>query len=92
MPAQLDSWEAYRDVRRLGRKTRLPEAQRATLWSIFEKVQEGLKQRGLITHAGLFSTLASIQQRTTPPYDFAIIDGQGYPGPQLRFLAAGGND
>lgn len=91
---QLDSWEAYRDVRRLGRKTRLPEAQRATLWSIFEKVQEGLKQRGLITHAGLFSTLASdIQQRTTPPYDFAIIDeAQDIRVPQLRFLAAlGGN-
>jgi len=31
---QLDTWEAYRDVRRLGRKTRLPEPQRAVLWSI----------------------------------------------------------
>ena len=28
---QLDTWEAYRDVRRLGRKTRLPEQQRAVL-------------------------------------------------------------
>lgn len=28
---QLESWESYRDVRRLGRKTRLPEPQRATL-------------------------------------------------------------
>jgi mRNA-degrading endonuclease RelE of RelBE toxin-antitoxin system len=32
---QLDSWDAYRDVKRLGRKTRLSEAQRATLWSVF---------------------------------------------------------
>ena len=32
---QLDSWESYRDVVRLGRKTRLPEKQRASLWSIF---------------------------------------------------------
>jgi hypothetical protein len=31
---QLESWEAYRDVRRLGRKTRLPEPQRVGLWSI----------------------------------------------------------
>ena len=30
---QLDSWEAYRDVRRLGRKTRLPVAKRSRLWS-----------------------------------------------------------
>ena len=34
---QLDSWEAYRDIRRLGRKTRLPVAQRSVLWSIFER-------------------------------------------------------
>ena len=29
---QLAEWEAYRDVARLGRKTRLPEAQRKVLW------------------------------------------------------------
>ena len=34
---QLDSWEAYRDVVRLGRKTRLAESQRAVLWSIFSR-------------------------------------------------------
>jgi hypothetical protein len=32
---QLETWESYRGVARLGRKTRLPEAQRAILWSIF---------------------------------------------------------
>lgn len=91
---QLDSWEAYRDVRRLGRKTRLPEAQRATLWTIFEKVRAELNERELTTHAGMFSALASvIAQRTTSPYDFAIIDeAQDIQVPQLRFLAAlGGN-
>ncbi len=31
---QLDSWDAYRDVKRLGRKTRLPEQQRVLLWSV----------------------------------------------------------
>ena len=30
---QLDSWEMYRDVARLGRKTRLPERDRAQLWA-----------------------------------------------------------
>src|SRR5439155_7467930 len=33
---QLGDWEAYRDVARLGRKTRLPEPQRKVLWSIFK--------------------------------------------------------
>ena len=40
---QLETWEAYRDVARLGRKTRLPEAQRKVLWSIFERVRAGLR-------------------------------------------------
>ena len=29
------TWETYRDVARLGRKTRLPEKHRAKLWEIF---------------------------------------------------------
>src|SRR5262249_38877600 len=52
---QLHGWEDYRDVVRLGRKTRLPEAQRKVLWSIFERVREGLRSRQLITYAGLFT-------------------------------------
>src|SRR5450759_3020816 len=51
---QLDSWEAYRNVARLGRKTWLPEAQRKVLWSMFERVRDGLKAQNLITHAGMF--------------------------------------
>jgi len=43
---QLESWEAYRDVKRLGRKTRLPENQRSELWSIFESVRIKLKKNG----------------------------------------------
>ena len=57
---QLDTWEAYRDVARLGRKTRLPEAQRTVLWSIFERVRAELKRRKLMTHAELFSSLAAV--------------------------------
>ena len=43
---QLGNWEAYRDVVRLGRKTRLPEPQRKVLWSIFERVRTGLNRAG----------------------------------------------
>src|SRR5699024_8350940 len=32
---QLTNWAAYRDVRRLGRQTRLPEAKREILWAVF---------------------------------------------------------
>ncbi len=91
---QLEDWEAYRDVARLGRKTRLPEGQRAILWSIFERVRTVLKQRNLITHAGLFTTLAStLAQAKHPPFDFAVVDeAQDIGVAHLRFFAALGVD
>jgi len=87
---QLDSWAAYRDVRRLGRKTRLPERQRALLWSIFERVRQGLADKGMITSAAMFSALsAKLKERKRPPFDFAVVDeAQDIGVQQLRSLAA----
>jgi superfamily I DNA/RNA helicase len=91
---QLESWETYRDVQRLGRKTRLPETQRAVLWAIFEQVRTELEQRGWVTRAGMFKRLASdLPERRHPPFDFAVIDeAQDVSVAQLRFLAALGGD
>jgi len=87
---QLNTWEAYRDVRRLGRKTRLPEKQREVLWSIFDHVRSQLVDQGLITYPGLFSQLsAQVAGRRHPPFDFIVVDeAQDISVPQLRFLAA----
>ncbi|WP_037375206.1 UvrD-helicase domain-containing protein [Sedimenticola selenatireducens] len=87
---QLDTWEAYRDVRRLGRKTRLPEQQRQVLWSIFDRVRSQLAERCLITYPGLFSQLSKkLAERKHPPFDFAVVDeAQDISVSQLRFLAA----
>jgi mRNA-degrading endonuclease RelE of RelBE toxin-antitoxin system len=87
---QLVSWEAYRDVARLGRKTRLPEAQRRVLWSIFEKVLAVLSGRDFITEATMFSRLAEFfATGKTSPFDFAVVDeAQDLSVSQLRFLAA----
>lgn len=87
---QLDSWEAYRDVVRLGRKTRLPEAQRTILWTIFEHIRAGLNKRTLITHAELFSALAvAISKTKNVLFDFAVVDeAQDLSVAHLRFLAA----
>lgn len=87
---QLDHWEAFRDVVRLGRKTRLPEAQRAVLWAIFEKVIAALKNKGMMTSAGVFSALeAVVGKKPTPIFDFAVIDeAQDIGIPHLKFLAA----
>jgi mRNA-degrading endonuclease RelE of RelBE toxin-antitoxin system len=91
---QLDSWESYRDVQRLGRKTRLPEARRALLWSICQDVRTELQQRGWITRAGMFGRLANeLPNRRHPPFDFAVIDeAQDINVAQLKFLAALGAD
>ena len=87
---QLDTWDAYRDVRRLGRKTRLQEKQRAVLWSIFNRVRLQLAALELITYPGLFSQLsAKIAERKHPSFDYVIVDeAQDISVSQLRFLAA----
>lgn len=87
---QLKTWEAYRDAKRLGRKTRLSEAQRVALWGVFERAQEALKQGGLITHAEMFTRLAA-KTATLPhqPFEFVVVDeAQDVSISQLKFLAA----
>ena len=90
----LASWEEYRDVARLGRKTRLPEAQRSVLWSIFERTLSELKSKGLTTPSSVFTALASIfTGKETRPFDLAVVDeAQDLSISQLRFFAALGGD
>ncbi len=91
---QLENWDAYRDVARLGRKTRLPEAQRVILWSIFERVRAGLHGRKLLTHAELFTALAAaLSTNKNIVFDFAVVDeAQDISVAHLRFFAALGGD
>ncbi len=91
---QLKTWEEYRDVLRLGRKTRLPETHRAVLWSIFERVRDGLKQESLVTQSEVFHRLGTeFTTHKHPPFDYVIVDeAQDITVSQLRFLAAIGAD
>jgi AAA domain len=90
---QLADWDAYRDVVRLGRKTRLPEAQRKVPWLIFEHVRAGLQSRRLITYAELFTSLAAaISNIKKVTFDFAVVDeAQDVSVAHVRFLAALGD-
>ena len=91
---QLKNWDAYRDVARLGRKTRLPETHRTLLWSIFDLVRKGLQERNLITHAELFTSLASsLSISKNVVFDFAVVDeAQDISISHLKFFSAlGGN-
>lgn len=87
---QLETWDAYRDVARLGRKTRLPEQQRRTLWSIFERVRRSLAALNQITSSAMFSRVANaVVQSKHPPYEFAVVDeAQDLSISNLKFLAA----
>jgi superfamily I DNA/RNA helicase len=87
---QLNSWEEYRDARRLGRKSRLPEKQRVILWSIFEKVRTKVEGKKLLTYADIFTRLAAhFAKSKKRPFDYAVVDeAQDISVSQLRFLAA----
>jgi UvrD-like helicase C-terminal domain/AAA domain len=94
---QLRSWEEYRDVSRLGRKTRIGGKQRETLWTIFERVRAGLRERGVVTWSDVFGRLTdSFGQGSARPYDFAVIDeAQDLGVTEARFfagMAAGRSD
>jgi superfamily I DNA/RNA helicase/mRNA-degrading endonuclease RelE of RelBE toxin-antitoxin system len=87
---QLDTWESYRDVQRLGRKTRLPETRRKDLWRVAERVRNDLAAAGLVTHAALLARLsANLRGVQRPLFDFIVVDeAQDLSVPQLRLLAA----
>lgn len=87
---QLKTWEMYRDVKRLGRKKRLPEKQRLILWSIFDIFRTTLDNRQLITYSDLFNRLSDhFAEIENPPFEFIIVDeAQDVNIPQLRFISA----
>ncbi len=91
---QLDSWESYRDVKRLGRKTGLPEAQRLALWQLFVQLRAELSRRGLQTPSEIVGRLTRhLGSRKHIPYDFAVVDeAQDASVAQIRLLAAIGGD
>ena len=91
---QLQSWESYRDIKRLGRKTRLQESQRAKLWAVLDAVRGRLRAEGFVTHAEIFTRLAGqLGSRKHPPFEFVVVDeAQDLSVAQLKFLAALGGE
>jgi hypothetical protein len=87
---QLKTWEAYRDVSRLGRKTRIGGKQREILWAIFEQVRAGLSERKVVTWAEVFGALADrMAAGEKRPFDYAIVDEcQDLGVAEARFLGA----
>jgi hypothetical protein len=87
---QLKTWDGYRDVTRLGRKTRIGGKQRELLWSIFAWVREALDQQQMMTWSDVFGRVADHLTTGVPrPFDFAVVDeAQDIGIPDCRFLTA----
>ncbi|MDR3087255.1 MAG: UvrD-helicase domain-containing protein, partial [Azoarcus sp.] len=87
---QIETGEAYRDVKRLGRKIRLSDAQRETLWRIFARLHEDLQTLNVTTMARVFTRLARHYETTDKrPFDYIVVDeAQDLSIAQIRFLAA----
>ena len=87
---QLDAWDDYRDVSRIGRYRRLSETQRGAVWPVFERVKAGLRERELLTNADMFGRLTrEVERLEHPHFDHVVVDeAQDVSVAQLRFLAA----
>src|SRR5579863_2227733 len=82
-------WEDYRDVVRIGRKTRIGGKQREIAWSIFERVRAGLAERRVVTWPDLFARVTEHLAGAKASFDFAVVDeAQDVGVAELRFLAA----
>ena len=90
----LGTWEDYRDVPRLGRKTRLGLKQRERLWAVFEQVRLALDKRGLVTWSMLYERVGNwLETQANRPFTHVVVDeAQDVGIAELRFLArlAGG--
>ncbi|MES1949835.1 putative DNA helicase [Salinisphaera sp. S4-8] len=87
---QLYTWESYKHIRRLGRQTRLPEAKREKLWTIFAETSKRLASQKLITMPQLYAALTkNLASRRHPLYEYLVVDeAQDISVAQLRFLSA----
>jgi superfamily I DNA/RNA helicase len=86
---QLKNWEVYRDVSRLGRKTRIGGRQREALWDIFERARAAMAERKLVTWADIFGRLTEhLASGKARPFDYAVVDeAQDLGVAEARFLA-----
>lgn len=89
-PWQLDSLEAYAEVPRVGRKSRLGPRQRERLWQVFAAVREHLAARRTFTPSSLFAEAAALYRDRNPtPFTHIVVDeAQDIGVAELRFLSA----
>jgi hypothetical protein len=90
----VDAWnvndgQAYADVPRIGRRTRLGAAQREAAWGVFAHVRQWLASRNLVTWAQIYLRLtADLSAGGQMPFTHVVVDeAQDLSVAQVRFLA-----
>jgi hypothetical protein len=91
----VDAWglqdlQAYTDVPRIGRRTRLGNKQRETAWEVFAFVRERLAARNVVTSADVYARLSRwVDEGGRLPFTHVIVDeAQDLSVAQAKFLAA----
>src|SRR6056297_1132838 len=91
----VDAWavsdgDAYRDLPRLGRLTRMAASRRGVLWKVFAIARSALEAQGKRTRAQMLHALAKHYLDGAPrPFTHAVVDeAQDISVPELHFLAA----
>lgn len=86
----VETWEAYRDTPRPGRKARLREPQRASTWQVFERVYQELASHQTMTRSQMHSRLAQrLHESGGSPFEYVVVDeAQDLSVAQLRLVAA----
>lgn len=88
----VDAWDVrdadhYRDLPRLGRKTRLAASRRDEVWQVFARVRAELDRTGRETEAGLMHRLA--RELAEAPSTHVVVDeAQDISVPELHLLKA----
>ena len=93
----VDAWglhdaNAYAQVPRIGRRTRLGPKQRESAWEVFAFVRERLAARGVATAADVYGRLTRwMDEGGKLPFTHVVVDeAQDLSVAQARFLAAVG--
>lgn len=93
----VDAWglhdqQAYAEVPRIGRRTRLGPKQRESAWEVFAFVRKRLATRGVVTVADVYGRLTRwIDDGGKFPYSHVVVDeAQDLSVAQAQFLAAVG--
>ncbi len=85
---QLKRWEDYRDIKRLGRKTRIGGSKREKLWEIFNNVWGMIEDQKLTTWSSVFNHLSNKEIKDLDFQNIIVDESQDISVGELKFLSS----